>query len=234
MKRLAIIPARSGSKRIKNKNIKSFLGKPIIDYSIELAKNSKLFDEIHISTDSKKYIDIVEKHGIKNKFLRPKNLSDDKTPLLDVMKYVVKKYESLNFIFDEIFIILPCNPLVDVKDLKKAHQLFIKNKKKYPVMPVLKYSAPLQWALILKNNKITPYYKDELNMRSQKFKDLYYDSASFYIFPKNYINYNSVEEYAHNFIAFETSQFNSVDIDNKDNWLLAEALYEFKRNKLNF
>ena len=230
MKRLAIIPARSGSKRIKNKNIKSFLGKPVIDYSIELAKNSKLFDEIHISTDSKKYINIAEKHGIKNKFLRPKNLSGDKTPLFDVMKFVVKKYESLNFIFDEIFLISSCNPLMDLKNLKLAYQLFIKNKKKYPVMPVLKYSVPVQWALSLKNNKINSYFNNELNKRSQKFNDQYYDSASFYIFPRNIINYKSVKEYANNFIGFEISQFDSVDIDNKDNWLLAEALYTFKRN----
>ena len=83
---------------------------------------------------------------------------------------------------------------------------------------------------ILKNNKINSYFNNELNKRSQKFNDQYYDSASFYIFPRNIINYKSVKEYANNFIGFEISQFDSVDIDNKDNWLLAEALYTFKRN----
>ena len=92
LKRLLISPARGASKRIKNKNIKKFNNKPIIFYSIESAKKSKLFNKIHVSTESRKILDIVKKKGIEVDFLRPKKISGDKTALHDVYKFVVQKY----------------------------------------------------------------------------------------------------------------------------------------------
>ena len=93
IRRLAIIPERSGSKRIKFKNIKKFFGKPIINFSIDNAIKSKLFNKIHISTDTIKFKKAIEKNNkLKIDFLRPKNLSSDRTPLIDVIKFVSKKY----------------------------------------------------------------------------------------------------------------------------------------------
>jgi len=90
--RLAIIPARSGSKRIAAKNIKKFIDKPIINFSIDNIVKSKLFNEIHVSTDSLEFKKIIEKKNkLKIDFLRPKNLSTDKTPLIEVIKFVTKK-----------------------------------------------------------------------------------------------------------------------------------------------
>ncbi len=94
VKRIMIIPARGNSKRIKNKNIKLFNGKPIIHYAIDSAVKSNLFDKIHISTDSYKIKKIVKKKGIEIDFLRPKKISGDFTPLIDVFKYVIEEYSK--------------------------------------------------------------------------------------------------------------------------------------------
>ena len=90
IKRLAIIPARSGSKRIKNKNIKSFLGKPLIEYSLDACIKSKLFSKIFVSSDEKKILEIARKKKIIINTLRPKKLSSDKVTLISVIKHVIK------------------------------------------------------------------------------------------------------------------------------------------------
>ena len=142
-KRLLIIPARSGSKRIKNKNVKLFSGKPIISYPIKAAIESKLFKEIHISTDSIKIANICKKIGVNIDFLRPKKLSGDNVSLFDVLKFVRDKYKTSGKTFNEIWCILPATPLLNSKDLKN----FAKNyyNKKGPMIIGSPYPAPLNW-----------------------------------------------------------------------------------------
>ena len=94
MKRIAIIPARGGSKRIQKKNIKNFCGKPIISYPIKAIIESKLFDKIHVSTDDKEVVEVVNKLGVDVDFYRPKSLSDDFTSIVPVVKYVVDRYKK--------------------------------------------------------------------------------------------------------------------------------------------
>jgi pseudaminic acid cytidylyltransferase len=229
MTRLAIIPARSGSKRIKNKNFKYFFGKPIINYSIDLAIESKLFDTIHVSTDSEEYLKKISNKKIDTSFKRPKYLSLDSTPLLDVIKYTINKYDKLNIKFTEIFLISSCNPLIKIADLNKGYRLFKKYKMKYPIMPIIKFPIPINWALTLSNESIKEISKNNFNQKSQNFKNYYYDSSSFYIFSRDILKFNSVDEYINSFKSFEVSQFNSIDIDNMDDWKLAEAIYNFNK-----
>ena len=129
-KRLVIIPARGGSKRIKNKNIKRLLGIPLIEYSIRAALNSKLFDKIHISSDDKKILDLSKKLGVAADFIRPSNLSNDKVPLSPVLKYVVNEYFKMGFEFEEIWLIYATNPFVNESILKQCNKKFIKEKSK--------------------------------------------------------------------------------------------------------
>ena len=103
MKRLAVIPARGGSKRIKNKNIKNFCGKPIINYVINSAVKSNLFDKIHVSTESELVKEVVEKNGLYIDFMRPKELSDDFTPIMPVILSVIETYQKKKIQFDEIW-----------------------------------------------------------------------------------------------------------------------------------
>ena len=116
--RLLIIPAKSSSTRIKNKNFKNFFGKPIIDYPIMAAKNSKIFDKIHISTECKKIREKLKNRGINIDFLREKKLADKNTGVFEVYKFVYNEYKKKGLIFDEIWAILPCL-LYWVRDLIK-------------------------------------------------------------------------------------------------------------------
>ena len=151
--RLLIIPARSGSKRIKNKNIKIFKGKPIIYYSIKEAIKSKLFSKIHVSTDSSKIKTIVESFGLKVEFMRPKYLAKDNTPTIDVLKHVHKKFKDKNNLFDEIWSLTPCSPLVKSKDLIKSSKI-LKNNNNKIVISITSYPVPIEWALYKKKNKL--------------------------------------------------------------------------------
>ena len=108
MKRIAIIPARGGSKRIPDKNIKNFCGNPMISYPIKALIESKLFEKIHVSTNERKVVEVVNKIGLKVDFYRPESLSDDYTPIMPVVKYVIGEYRKKNENFDEIWGVFPC------------------------------------------------------------------------------------------------------------------------------
>ena len=117
LNRLAIIPARSGSKRIKNKNLVDFNGKPIISYTINNAKKSKLFDKIHVSTDSDKIISFLKKHNLEPQFKRLKKFSGDKVGLSETLKFVVNEYKKKEVTFNEVWLLYSCSPLINHKDL---------------------------------------------------------------------------------------------------------------------
>ena len=126
---LAIIPARSGSKRIKNKNIKLFFGVPIIKYSIDAALSTKLFKEIIVSTDSKKIGKIAIKHGASVPFFRDNNLADDFTPIKNVLIHTLKRIEK-NILPDYFCLIYATAPLIDKKDIVRSLHILRKTKNK--------------------------------------------------------------------------------------------------------
>tara|TARA_B110001452_G_scaffold250535_1_gene238845 strand:+ start:4848 stop:5543 length:696 start_codon:yes stop_codon:yes gene_type:complete len=228
IKRLLILPARSGSKRIKNKNIKLFAGKPIIYHPLIEGKKSGLFSKIHVSTDSKKISSIVENYGFKTDFLRPKSLAGDKTPTIDVLDFVIKKYEKLNIFFDEVWSMTPCSPLVNFKDLLKAAKILEKNKKKI-VISVCSYPAPIEWAFYKKKNKLSPLRKDFYKKRSQDITKKYHDTGNFvgipiFFFKKKKIDFDT------SYIGYELPRSRAIDIDDIEDFKLAEFLYEYQQN----
>ena len=180
IKRLAIIPARAGSKRVKNKNLKNFNGKPLIHYSIVAAKKSKLFDKIHVSSDSDKILNYSEKLKIKLDFKRPKYLANDSTVIKDVLKYVVSKYQSLNQNYDEVWLIFPNNPFIEKKTIIDCSKAFkkINYKKNNALMTVTKYNYPVNWAQKLSlNNYLLPLDAFNLKTRSQDFNKIYCEAG---------------------------------------------------------
>mgnify|MGYP001433259155 CR=1 FL=1 len=223
IKRLLVIPARSGSKRIKNKNIKFFFGKPIIYYPLELAVKSKLFDTIHVSTDSQKIANIVKKIGKFSDFLRPKKLSKDDTPLIPVLEYVVKKYELKGIKFDEIWSILPCSPLLKIKDIRECAKLM----KKYnnPVIAVSPFMAPISWSFQIKKNFI--FRANEEKIRDKRLSKIssYYDSGQIYCFPINILKKNQFS-FKKKIITHKLPFERSVDIDTIENWNFAKILHK--------
>ena len=124
---IALIPARSGSKRIKNKNILRLNKKPLMINSLELCKKSKIFDKIHVSTDSKKIQHMVKSMGIKNFFLRPKRLSTSKAPKIPAIRHALNQSEKhYNKKYDYIVDLDATSPLRTIKDIKKAFTKMIK------------------------------------------------------------------------------------------------------------
>ena len=227
MKRIAIIPARGGSKRIPQKNIKDFCGRPMISYPIEALKKSNLFDKIHVSTDDKKIKNAVTSLGLKVDFLRPKNLSNDFTPIMPVIKFVVEQYLQMNQTFEEIWIILPCSPFLSSSDLIEASIIFNQNKSSNPLMAIAEYPVPIEWAFdINENGLLSPIKKGNFAIRSQDLKKKYHDAGMFYAYSKDIIlnvDYNGSDQ---NFMPYLISKDKAIDIDDPEDWEYAEKLFK--------
>ncbi len=222
IKKLLIIPARIGSKRIKNKNIKRFHGKPIINYSIETALKSKLFDEIHVSTDSSKVLKIIRKYPVNVDFLRPKKLSGNKVGLIKVYQFVVKKFLNLGKKFDEIWFLTPCSPLIKKSDLISASE-FVKKKKIKNLLAIAEYSHPIQRAFKLNKSKnLIPERKNNLNKRTQDLEKRYHDTGTFGMLSFN----NLMSNRTLRFTGYIMPKKKAIDIDTKEDWEIAENLFK--------
>ena len=128
MRNIAIIIARSGSKGLKNKNIRLLKGKPLMAYTIEAALKSKCFDKVMVSTDSKKYADIAREYGAEVPFLRSKETAKDSTSPWDVVKEVLDQYKLMGEEFDTFALLQPTSPLRDHKDIRNAYKEFDEKK----------------------------------------------------------------------------------------------------------
>jgi CMP-N-acetylneuraminic acid synthetase len=222
IKRLLIIPARKNSKRIKNKNIKIFRGKPIISYSINIAKKSKLFSKIHISTDSNVIKNISYRYGIKIDFIRPKYLSDDNIGLMHVYFYIVKKYAQRGEFFDQIWFLSTCSPLISSRDLIKASKFF-NSKNANAMISICKFSPPIQRAFYKKKDNIFPVNKKFIKKKSQNIPGRYFHTGNFGAFKKIIFNKKNIK---FKYCGFELPKEKSVDIDNIEDWKLTLRLYK--------
>ena len=225
--RLAIIPARGGSKRINNKNLVYFEGKPIISYTIENAKKSKLFDKIHISTDSEKILNYLKKKKLLPEFKRPKILSRDKVPISKILRYVVDKFKKKKIYFNEVWLLYACSPLISYKDLILASKKFSKTSKKFPLMSFREYDAPISWAFKKNKGIFEPIYKNSLKVRSQDLKKNYYESASFIIYKVHHLFEKNILKY----YGYELKKNYAIDIDTKEDLDIARALYKHNLKK---
>ena len=154
MKNLCIIPARGGSKRIPKKNIKDFLGKPIIAFSIEAAIKSGLFDEVMVSTDDIEIAYIAKKYGAKVPFMRSEKNSDDFATTFDVIEEVINSYKELAVEFDNFCCLYSCAPFVTSEVLLKAYN-HLNDKRFDSVFPIIAYSFPIQRSLRVDQGKVS-------------------------------------------------------------------------------
>ena len=181
---ICIIPARLNSKRIKKKNIKNFCGKPLIYFSINLAKKSKLFNRIIVSTDSLKIKKIAQKYGAEVPFLRSKQLSNDFSSSLEVLKDTVSKIHVKNE--TNVFFLYCTAPLITKKDLINALKIF-KSSDYDALYSITSYSHSPFRSLRRKGNLIFPTSLKNMSKRSQDLEKLFHDSGTFYIFKSNYL-----------------------------------------------
>ena len=225
MKRIAIIPARGGSKRIPRKNIKNFLGKPIIAYSIEAALNSNLFSEVMVSTDDEEIKEIAKKYGAKVPFLRSPEASNDYATTFDVIEEVITYYQQNNINFNEGCCIYPTAPFTSPFRLKMFFD-FLQKSKFDCVFPVLKYSYPIQRALKLdESNKMQMISPEHLVTRSQDLNQSFHDAGQFYCF--NILKLMEAKSlWTNNTGALEVKEMEVQDIDNIEDWEMAEFKYK--------
>ncbi len=218
---LCIIPARGGSKRIPKKNIKEFLGKPIIAYSIETALESDLFSEVMVSTDDKEIAEIAKKFGAKVPFFRSNETSNDFAPLKDVVAEVLEYYKSTEQNFDDVCCILPTAPFVTKTMFKKAQQL--KQSTNYDsIRPIVRFSYPIQRALrFFIEGKVEMFNPKHALTRSQDLEEAYHDAGMFY-----WCSFK-LGLGGENRGAIVISENEAQDIDTIEDWKMAEFKYNY-------
>jgi pseudaminic acid cytidylyltransferase len=225
---LAIIPARGGSKRIPRKNIKDFLGKPIIAYSIEAALKSELFDEVMVSTDDSEIAEIAKKYGAKAPFFRSEKTSNDYAGIAEVAAEVLEEYKEE---FTYFCIIFATAPFITHERLIEGYKL-VKEKKFSSVFPVRKFSYPIQRALELKNHKVSMIWSENYTKRSQDLTSAYHDSGQFYwVNTAEFLKEKKV--FMENSGAIILSDLEVQDIDTTEDWELAEMKYRILIEKRN-
>ena len=227
MSNLCIIPARGGSKRIPKKNIKEFLGRPIIAYSIRTAIDSKLFDEVMVSTDDIEIAEIAKKYGAKVPFIRSLKNSSDFATTFDVIEEVINYYRNYNMEFNNVCCLYSCAPFVTTKTLSKAYNR-LHEKEFDTVLPVVPYSSPINRALRINHEKIYMIYEENLNVRSQDLEDSFYDAGQFYWCDIDKLLLNK-GIFTNNTGFIIVSEIESQDIDNETDWKLAELKFQLKR-----
>jgi pseudaminic acid cytidylyltransferase len=225
MNKLAIIPARGGSKRIPRKNIMYFLGKPIIAYSIEAALESGLFDEVMVSTDDEEIADVAIKYGAKVPFFRGAKTADDFATTLDVLKEVEFNYKNkFNKQFDFICCIYPTAPLVSIEKIKEGFKLLYE-KKLDVVYPIVAFSYPLLRAVEIENGITKMVWNKYMNSRSQDLKTYFHDAGQWYWYNPSSINDSLFTDRTASIILNEED---IQDIDTISDWKIAEMKYKLK------
>lgn len=221
MKNLCIIPARGGSKRIPRKNIKAFLGKPIIAYSIEVALKSELFNEVMVSTDDEEIADVAKQYGASVPFMRSAETASDFATTADVLKEVIAKYQERGQEFDNFCCFYATAPLVQSQDVVSAFER-LQSSDFTCVYPVVQFSYPIWRCLDLADDGTMKRHWPEFeNSRSQDLPKEYHDSGTFYwhktkewLSGKNIIGGIIVDE------------ITVQDIDNETDWKIAELKYK--------
>lgn len=222
---LAIIPARGGSKRIPRKNIRSFLGKPIIGYVIETALQSGLFAEVMVSTDDDEIAAIAKEFGARVPFRRSEETANDTATTAAVLQEVLASYEALDRTFGIACCLYPTAPFVTYNLLKQAFEL-LKTGNFDTVMPVQQFGFPIQRALRVENtNKRLDWVQPEHALtRSQDLEPAYHDAGQFYMFDVARFR-QTARLLTDNTTGIVISEMMAQDIDNEDDWRLAEMKY---------
>lgn len=223
MNNLCIIPARGGSKRIPRKNIKHFLGKPIIAYSIETALESGLFTEVMVSTDDREIAEVAQKYGAKVPFMRSQKTADDFATTFDVIEEVVLKYKSSGKNFENTCCIYPCAPFITKEKLKEAYIMLTQFDM---VMPVTSFGFPIQRATkVNAEGGISFFYPEFELARSQDLQKAYHDVGQFYWFKTEKV-LNMKKLMLEKSGAIIIDELEAQDIDNLIDWKLAELKYK--------
>ncbi len=229
MKKIAIIPARGGSKRIPGKNIKLFSGKPVIAYSIEAAINSGLFDEVMVSTDDAGIAAVAQQYGAAVPFMRSDAASSDQATTVDALIEVIDNYRKSGYNFDYACCIYPTAVFVTAEKLQEAFVFLMQNNYS-SVFPIMPFGYPVWRSLKIENEKLCMNFSAYKNARSQDLPAAYHDAGQFYFFKPEAL-FNEKTLFTSNSGGIIIDQLHGQDIDNPDDWELAELKYRLLNEK---
>ena len=222
--RVAIIPARGGSKRIPRKNIKLFAGKPMIAHAITAAIESKLFTHVLVSTDDVEIAKVATDFGAEVPFLRPLELADDYTPTVPVIANAIESCKLLGWDVEFVCCIYPGVPFIEVDDLKGAMDLLNISGADYS-FPITEFPSAIQRALKrLPNSKVSPFYPDHQLTRTQDLESAFHDAGQFYWGKASaWLNNSKIHSSGAGYVI---PNWRVVDIDTPDDWNRAEMLHK--------
>ncbi len=220
---IAIIPARGGSKRLPNKNILPFSGKPLITWTIEAALESKLFDMVLVSTDSQEIADIATHAGATVPFLRPAKLASDTATTNDVISHMVKWIEVHYRAVSRITLLQPTSPLRDANNIKEAMALY-DMKNALAVISVCELEHPIQYCNRLPADlSMEGFLPTAANRRSQELETYYRLNGAIYIFGREFVG-NMLDIYSKGSLAYIMNKYKSIDIDDEFDFNMAEFI----------
>jgi N-acylneuraminate cytidylyltransferase len=223
--KLAVIPARGGSKRIPGKNIVPFGGRPIIAYALDAVAQSGLFDKIHVSTDSEDIRDVVKKLGFEVDFMRDATLADDFTGLIPVLRWVVEEYRRRGQEYTQICCMMPNAPLVLSTDVTEAFNIFERSLGKYPLLVYARYTVPIEWAFRQdKSGIMTAVSPESLLIRSQDLEHAYYECGPFTLWHAEHLQQDN--PLAGKVLSYIMPTDRAVDIDTPEDLAYAERLFK--------
>lgn len=224
LKKIAIIPARSGSKGLKDKNIKLMNGKPLLAYTIEAAISSNIFDEIHVSTDSRNYADIAISYGAHVPFLRSDVLATDNASSWDVVREVIHNYHQMGKSYDIITLLQPTTPLRTGEDIVKAYHILTSNNANAVVGVCEVEHSPLWCNTLPENLSMTNFIQHNINgTPRQKLEKYYRINGAIYMVKTEYL-YKSKSIYDTSCIAYIMGKEHSIDIDDEFDFKIAQML----------
>lgn len=228
--KLAVIPARGGSKRIKGKNVREFAGKPIIARSIELAIQSGLFDRVIVSTDSESIADIAKSYGAEVPFLRSKELADDFATTNEVVKDAIEKLKEQGHLFQYVCCIYATAPLLQESFLRKGLTLLEQSGADF-VFSVCTYDFPALRALeMLNGNVLRARFPDQIYRRSQDLDELVHDAGQFYWgLAESFVQ--GIDMFASTARGLEIPRIFVQDIDSEEDWENAEIMFEALKHR---
>jgi len=231
--RVAIIPARKGSKRILNKNIKKFCGKPIIFWPLDIIRKSNFFQKVIVSTDCKQIAKLSKQYGAEVPFLRPKNISGDRTGIQKVVIHTINWLKKKYFSPIEVCCIFPTAVFLEIKDVKSAYAKLKKEKKWDYVFSATKNNSNFLRSFNLsKRNKINMIKKSFYNLRTQELPDTYHDAGQFY-WAKDNTWKKKQKIFSKKSTITHIPSYRSHDIDTIEDWRCAEILFK-NYHKKNF
>ena len=229
MKRIAIITARGGSKRIPRKNIREFCGRPMLAYSVQAALEAGVFDTVMVSTEDEEIAGIAEKYGASVPFFRSSEAANDFAATADVLKEVLERYAGLGESFDTVCCIYPTAPFLTPERLRQAVEL-LEAEQADSVLPVVRFSFPPQRCVVVREGALQFKWPEYAQARSQDLEPYYHDAGQFYCLRGESFS-SQGRMVMDRTVPLILSELEVQDIDTPEDWELAELKYRMQRNR---